>query len=313
MGVVGSRIHGAARFSSAVLAACACALVCGAPATVHAFCRESTNPNAAIGDCDDDPRYATLHWVRNCMTYRFNSSMFARVPKGEQFVRDAFRASYQSWAETSCSNSRGQPFVVTAENGVTDTSTSEFVYDEPNESVVVLRERDEWLSLEDHDRQALALTLLWHDKNTGEILDVDMELNGGAGDFTDCETEACLGTMIDLQNTVTHEAGHLLGLGHSDVRTSTMAAATAGKSETTKRTLDEDDKTGYCALKLPAGPCSGERCSCPAPPVFPSHEVRRGCSVCEPARSRAHDPAAYELSALALAMFDLRRRQRRRH
>jgi len=130
----------------------------------------------------------------------------------------------------------------------------------PNESIVVMRPLAEWASLEDHDSNALALTLLWHDKKTGEILDVDMELNGGAGMFTDCLKQRCVGAMIDLQNTVTHEAGHLLGLGHSSARGSTMEASTSSSPETQKRSLEADDKAGYCALSLPRGPCSGQTC-----------------------------------------------------
>ena len=56
---------------------------------------------------------------------------------------------------------------------------------------------------------------------------------------------SCVGT--DLRNTVTHESGHMLGLGHSaDVNATMFASASTG--ETSKRTLADDDIAGICAI-----------------------------------------------------------------
>jgi MYXO-CTERM domain-containing protein len=52
---------------------------------------------------------------------------------------------------------------------------------------------------------------------------------------------------IDVQNTVTHEAGHTLGLAHSSDASATMAAS-APAGETAKRTLHADDLAGICAI-----------------------------------------------------------------
>ena len=245
------------------------------PSSAAAFCRESLDSHAG-GDCVEDPGVPFLFWKRACMTYRFNEDFFARVPlMTEDAIRQAFNASFETWAVVDCDGRK--PFAVLQASKTTATSKAEFLYDVVNESVVVARSREEWASLKGHDPTALALTLLWHDKSTGEILDVDMELNAGAGRFNDCVSTSCSLAMIDLQNTITHEAGHLLGLGHTNVRGATMEASTDSNRETSKRSLERDDVDGYCSLDLPEFDCTGSRCVCPAPPIVSSHTTVRTC------------------------------------
>lgn len=279
------------------------------PASARAFCRESTT-SAPGGDCSNTSDSVLLYWERNCMTYVFNNQAFLRIPTGESFVRKTFATSFQSWADVQCGTAAQTPFLVAQASGTTNTSAAEFLYDQPNESIIAVRTKGDWASLPDHDPLALALTLIWHDKKTGEILDVDMELNSGAGTFADC-TSGCRSTNIDLQNTVTHEAGHLLGLGHSNVRGATMQPSTTMSPEIEKRSLESDDKSGYCSLDLPAGPCTGSSCTCPAAPIYSSHRTVRACN-CDAVgqSSRARTNALLGLGMLAGLAGVLRRRRR---
>jgi hypothetical protein len=275
-----------------------------------AFCRESLESQSQ-GPCVPAPGVAFLTWDRSCMTYRFNDQIFMRMPRlTESAVRQIFNTSFMAWASVNCGGRK--PFLVEQFSGTTPTSKAEFLYDVENESIVVARTRSEWTALQDHDANALALTLLWHDKNTGQILDVDMELNTGAGTFNDCVSFPCTINMIDLQNTVTHEGGHLLGLGHSTVPGSTMEASTQSNMETTKRSLEDDDRAGYCALMLPEFKCSGTNCSCPPPPIVSSKTVTRTCACgVLGARAALARPWAWA-SAAALTIVALRNRRRRR-
>ncbi len=169
---------------------------------------------------------------------------------------------------------------------------------------------------EDHsptDVSILALTTVTYDPRSGAIYDADMELNdagvasgaipdpanqnyprdgwyftcnpppGGTvpasttcttyGDPSDC-------AFIDLQNTVTHEAGHFIGLAHPPKGAmcsqnvpcdDTTMAATAGLRDINKRVLSADDVAGLCEI-YPAGQasatcayhdtCAKSGCSC---------------------------------------------------
>lgn len=128
----------------------------------------------------------------------------------------------------------------------------------------------------------IALTTVTFDPSTGEIFDADMELQDWNGDpnaptgwYFTCPGPpalACTGNtndaalysesgciFMDIGNTVTHEAGHMLGLDHVCVPNVTGPTAacpnggavmepTAGLGDTDKRTLKPDDINGVCSI-----------------------------------------------------------------
>lgn len=100
-----------------------------------------------------------------------------------------------------------------------------------------------------HANDVLALTTLTYDRATGEIYDADMELNEAHFAFSDAADD----TQADVLNTVVHEAGHFLGLDHSDLTSSTMFKRSP-LGEISKRDLMADDIAGYCALYGPDAP-----------------------------------------------------------
>lgn len=136
----------------------------------------------------------------------------------------------------------------------------------------------------------IALTTTTYVPATGEIVDADMELvdwTGTAGSFGASRVQGWYFTCVDpaatsglctsygqadcygmdLQNTVTHEAGHFIGFAHSSDSASTMYAS-AGFGEISKRTLAPSDLhgTGLCDV-YPAG---GATLTC-VPPRTTSH------------------------------------------
>jgi hypothetical protein len=68
-----------------------------------------------------------------------------------------------------------------------------------------------------YDEHALAITSVFQLKNSGEILDADLEVNAYNftwGDFV-AHPELFEGNTQDFQGTVTHEFGHVIGLDHT--------------------------------------------------------------------------------------------------
>ena len=95
--------------------------------------------------------------------------------------------------------------------------------------------------------RAIALTTTTYDVYTGQIVDADVEVNGEGFVFsTSVPTQ-----VMDIHNTMAHEAGHTLGLDHSSSRDATMWED-ADSGETKKRDLTQDDIDGLCFV-YPAG------------------------------------------------------------
>ncbi|MCO4760024.1 MAG: matrixin family metalloprotease [Myxococcales bacterium] len=93
-----------------------------------------------------------------------------------------------------------------------------------------------------HGSAVIATTVVAANQLTGEIADADIQLN--IQDKIFC-AESCKLAEYNLDNTLTHEIGHLLGLDHSlDGHATMFGGAPAG--ETSKIDLHPDDIAGVC-------------------------------------------------------------------
>ncbi len=90
----------------------------------------------------------------------------------------------------------------------------------------------------------VAETYWWWD-GTGKIVDADIVYHENYKWYADGGT--CPGDGFFIQNTGTHEFGHLLGLGHSDVSTATMWPTTDW-CQTARNILDPDDIAGIQSI-----------------------------------------------------------------
>jgi hypothetical protein len=100
---------------------------------------------------------------------------------------------------------------------------------------------------------ALALTTVIYDRRTGAIQDADIDLNDETFFWT---TSADGVTINDVENTITHELGHLLGFAHVSDAAATMFADSP-EGETEKRTLEADDINAVCTIYPTGGPTPG--------------------------------------------------------
>jgi hypothetical protein len=110
-----------------------------------------------------------------------------------------------------------------------------------------------------HGPGVIATTTTTSNKFTGQINDTDIEINDSVGSdgtkftFTAVDGSPCSDpnqtgcVRIDVQNTITHEAGHTLGLDHTLDPNATMYA-TAPEGETSKRVLGNDDIQAICDI-----------------------------------------------------------------
>lgn len=105
---------------------------------------------------------------------------------------------------------------------------------------------------------APAQTVL-HVDGAGHFRDADIHLN--AVDYA-WSVDGVPGT-VDLRGILTHELGHVLGLGHSSDPNATMFASTSDPASW--RSLEADDIAGVCALYPGAG-----RAECNASDPCPS-------------------------------------------
>jgi hypothetical protein len=171
-----------------------------------------------------------------------------------------------------------------------------------------------WATERMHDPRALAVTYVWHDPATGEILDADMELNEELKDFHICASTNCAdlapfdSSVADLENALTHEMGHYFGLAHTSGSGNEDATmwSEANPGETIKRDLTADDIEGLCTIyetPLPPAcdptPVGGLGLECTAPP---------GCGCHTPGRRGTSAMVGVSLVALALALVARRRR-----
>jgi predicted Zn-dependent protease with MMP-like domain len=233
------------------------ALICALSAAGTAAAYKRAEVDGAPG------RY--LFWGNRVLSYSINQAGCKDVLINEAVK--AVQRSFFSWASPSCTDLYFlYDGLVTTEK----TNMSLGQGENPDHTNLVIW-RGQWPPPNVTDpsitKEMPAVTTVIYDTDTGAIVD----LNGQ--DFFWTTTDDTTKAATDIQNAVTHEVGHYLGLAHSENKSAAMYAETH-QGEISKRTLHADDILGLCTIypygkTTPAGSGQG---SVP-------QDVQGGCGV----------------------------------
>jgi hypothetical protein len=211
-----------------------------------------------------------LMWLSREFQYHIDSAGSLRTPRDTEFP--AIEAAFDTWRTLSATCS---DFTYVRGEDVSRPTVG-YVTGQKNQNIITFRETscEDVVPFEDpcieaktcgndyscwdHSELVIALTTTSYNPSSGVILDADIEFNAAqAGGnlgflFTTVSSPICEGLPSpecvgsDIQNTLTHELGHAMGLDHVDEPFSTMEA-TAPLGDTQKRVIDVGTAAGFCA------------------------------------------------------------------
>lgn len=225
-------VVGGGRWGGAALAALV--IVCGAQ-TAHAYTVKQTESGA------------TVRWHSNAVTLRIDPSMqryFQDMP-----VRSMVEAAAGAWGGLP-----GVPELLVSDG---EPGPKGFSGKSSASNGVYLLE--DW-KLSD---TSLAVTVATFETKSGKIVDTDILVNANHPFALLAAGPDAPADEFDIHGVMTHEMGHVLGLGESfDVRMATMWPNVA-RGERHQRDLHEDDETGAetaYAQAIAAESSTGEGC-----------------------------------------------------
>ena len=245
-----------------------------------------------------DANSACLHWVAGTLTMQQSSLGDPSLPDGSEFA--AISRAIQSWKTQmdSCGN------LQLGEGAHVDSRQTGYVVGSANQNVVLFRMNDCQVTVDpsdpcwdagvcgnthdcwEHSSGIIALTTTSYEPTTGKLFDADIEGNASEFLFTTVDSPLCSYAdqstdcvAFDVQNTFTHEMGHVLGLAHTQYPGSIMNP-TAPEGDLSKRDIDPGSLSFVCEA-YPAGMVStnclptpaavaGSSVSCASARVAPS-------------------------------------------
>ena len=176
---------------------------------------------------------APVHWTTRCLHIYLHESGSDDMPIAD--VESALIAAIETWNSVDCSS------LTLRYAGRTNQEVLGPKVEDPVIVKVVFREKY-WPYT---DFEVAYTKPHWY-SDSGELYDADIELDGEGVSFTlDPEAEPY---KMDLQSTITHELGHVLGFleNWEDPEATMYGALVPGEFK--KRSLNEDDKEGLCTV-----------------------------------------------------------------
>lgn len=272
------------------------------PSSAAAYCRTYTC-DANKTDCERNDELCIvggkpLYWPSSCVGFTAQADGSPRHGISAVRLEELTERAFGRWLAADC-GSGNTPEIAIENMGQVSCAKAEYNRDYGNANILMFRDTD-WP--DSASSQALALTTLWFNPQTGEIYDADIEINSTSapGMVTD---------GIDLESILTHEVGHFLGLSHSRKANAVMRTYyDPGRDDLRK--LNADDIAGICSIFTPDRPVQTQSCK-------PRHGFASSCrtepSGCAIAAlpSRADASKGWSWTAFLLLGASLTRRARR--
>ena len=209
-------------------------LLCLCPVQALAWERTMTCEPPNCGDKTPLPTY----WEDPCVAFHLNIAGTRKMNFAD--VQKIVKISVDAWYHPDISS------LTPHLSGLTDEDRVGYnPYIDQNANIIVFRD-DEWTEA----GEMMALTTVTHRNSTGRIYDADIEINTANWDYGIVEKDGK--NVVDLQNTLTHEIGHVFGLAHSQNLEATMFPYSS-TGETNLRSLEDDDLEAIAAIYPPSG------------------------------------------------------------
>jgi Matrixin len=276
----------------------------------RAFCRTTTD-NGGNQGCVSTGK--PLFWSNACIGYYVQETGTKRAPADA--IAGVLKDAFGSWTALSCGS--GAPSISLQSLGVSKSERIGFdkTRGAVNENLILFRDA----SWPYPDQSQVALTTLTYRKDTGELVDADMEVNGTLNLVAD-------GTLtrngFDLRTVFAHEGGHVFGLAHTSIAKATMFASyDPGTSD--QRVQKPDDIAAICdaypadgTRKIASGTITATACDPRA--ILSLEEPQKpgcSCSATPPSKaaSSAQEHASIALLLACLCLLLTRRSHRTTH
>lgn len=277
----------------------ALSLCCFTP--INAFAYQQTKtciPNTAY-PCADGQTPKGVHWPTRTVKYsiqRGGSPDFKANADGSinESLYQTIKKSFNTWNDVSCSD------ITFVEAGLVDRTELGLKCnaDGTNDSINLILWPKDWA----YSGSIYALTSVTFNTNNGVIFDADIEFNES---FTYTNTDDITAIDVDVENTLTHEIGHFLGLDHEDTIEDATMYSMAPLGEIKKRDLHQDDIDGICAIYPKGVPATNE----PAVKLCTATDGSDD-GICSTTRKNSNTPMS--TGALTLILFGLFIRRRRK-
>jgi hypothetical protein len=215
---------------------------------LYAFCREVTgtppaNYDPAEAGCfqgvdDAGKPLLPLFWRNQCVSYSVQQNASIQVTLAD--VRRVARQAFDTWSNSLCDGDGGSPSIAADEYSL--VSCDQVPSNEHNNPIIF---RDTTWPYD--SANAIGFTTLTVNLDTGEILGAAIEINSSNHPIVADVDGSIPNGAYDLASILTHEAGHFLGLAHSQETSAVMYAFYHPGSTN----LTQDDLGGICQIYPP--------------------------------------------------------------